>query len=124
MARRRSVRWQRPASHRRNADCTDVNQPAQAPRMHVTVFGLSVTSSWGNGHATFWRAICRALARRGHRVEFFERDQWFYYAHRDLDRLPDHDLHVYPSWQAIAGVARASVRRADAAIVTSFCADA
>jgi len=92
--------------------------------MQLTVFGLSVTSSWGNGHATFWRAICRALARRGHRVEFFERDQWFYYAHRDLDRLPDHDLHVYPSWQAIAGVARASVRRADAAIVTSFCADA
>jgi spore maturation protein CgeB len=92
--------------------------------MHLAVFGLSVTSSWGNGHATFWRAICRSLARRGHHVEFFERDQPFYRAHRDLDALPDHTLHLYADWGAMAGVAESAVRRADAVIVTSYCADA
>jgi spore maturation protein CgeB len=68
--------------------------------------------------------MCRALARRGHRIAFFERDQPFYRAHRDLDELPDHDLHVYGSWAEVTPLARASVRGADAAIVTSYCADA
>jgi len=42
--------------------------------MKLVIFGLSINSSWGNGHATIWRGLCRALARRGHRVVFFERD--------------------------------------------------
>ena len=45
--------------------------------MRLAIFGLSVTSSWGNGHATFWRALCRALARRGSRVAFFDDRAWF-----------------------------------------------
>lgn len=92
--------------------------------MRLAIFGLSVTSSWGNGHATFWRALCRALARRGSRVAFFERDQPFYRAHRDLAELPNHDLHVYNAWSDVRGAARAAVRWADASIVTSYCADA
>jgi len=92
--------------------------------MRLAIFGLSVTSSWGNGHATFWRALCRALARRGHRIAFFERDQPFYRAHRDLYALPDHDLHVYEAWQDVLPTARAAVKNADVAIVTSYCADA
>ncbi|HEY5030577.1 MAG TPA: glycosyltransferase, partial [Candidatus Angelobacter sp.] len=40
--------------------------------MKIIVFGLSITSSWGNGHATTFRALCQALHRRGHRVVFFE----------------------------------------------------
>ncbi|MCC2665817.1 MAG: hypothetical protein K0S35_3739, partial [Geminicoccaceae bacterium] len=26
------------------------------PGLAITVLGLSITSSWGNGHATTWRA--------------------------------------------------------------------
>ena len=42
--------------------------------MKLVIFGLTVSSSWGNGHATLWRGLCNALGRRGHRVVFFERD--------------------------------------------------
>jgi hypothetical protein len=26
--------------------------------MKLVIFGLTVSSSWGNGHATLWRALC------------------------------------------------------------------
>jgi spore maturation protein CgeB len=42
--------------------------------MKLVIFGLTVSSSWGNGHATLWRGLCKALAARGHHVVFFERD--------------------------------------------------
>src|SRR3954447_12234782 len=44
----------------------------------LVIFGLTISSSWGNGHATLWRGLCKALARRGHRVVFFERDVSYY----------------------------------------------
>jgi spore maturation protein CgeB len=50
--------------------------------------GLSITSSWGNGHATTYRALLRALAERGHEVTFLERDLDFYAANRDLPEPP------------------------------------
>ena len=52
--------------------------------MKVVVLGLSVTSSWGNGHATNYRALLRELSRRGHDVLFLERDVPWYAAHRDF----------------------------------------
>ncbi len=52
--------------------------------LEIVVFGLSVTSAWGNGHATTYRALTRALADRGHRVRFYERDVPWYAGHRDL----------------------------------------
>ena len=52
--------------------------------MKLVIFGLTVSSSWGNGHATLWRGLCRSLARRGHRVIFFERDVPYYAMNRDL----------------------------------------
>jgi spore maturation protein CgeB len=57
-------------------------------RLRLVVFGLTVSSSWGNGHATLWRALIAALARDGHHVTFFERDVPYYAAHRDLSALP------------------------------------
>src|SRR5205814_582070 len=51
--------------------------------MRIVVFGLAVSSSWGNGHATIWRGLARALHRRGHHIVFFERDQPYYAEHRD-----------------------------------------
>ncbi|NIQ59555.1 MAG: glycosyltransferase, partial [Gammaproteobacteria bacterium] len=53
--------------------------------MKLVFLGLSITSSWGNGHATTYRGLCRGLSRRGHRVVFYEWDApWYAGAHRDL----------------------------------------
>ena len=41
--------------------------------MKLVIFGLSISSSWGNGHAALWRALCDALIRRGHRIVFLDR---------------------------------------------------
>ncbi|HEX5581980.1 MAG TPA: glycosyltransferase [Gemmatimonadaceae bacterium] len=91
--------------------------------MKLVVFGLTVSSSWGNGHATLWRALCRALARRGHRVVFFERDVSYYAAHRDLTHLPGGALHLYPDWDAARALAEVELADADVGMVTSYCPD-
>jgi spore maturation protein CgeB len=91
--------------------------------MKLVIFGLSVSSSWGNGHATLWRGLIRALARLGHRVVFYERDVPYYAEHRDLPYLPDGDLRLYTDWEDIVGQAAADLRGADIGIVTSYCPD-
>jgi spore maturation protein CgeB len=91
--------------------------------MKLVVFGLTVSSSWGNGHATLWRGLIRALARRGVRVVFFERDVAYYARHRDLWSLAGADLVLYPDWAAVAARAMAEARSADAVMVTSYCPD-
>ena len=91
--------------------------------MKLVIFGLTVSSSWGNGHATLWRGICSALARRGHRVIFFERDVPYYSANRDLTELPGGDLILYSGWDRALALARHHLADADAAMVTSFCPD-
>jgi spore maturation protein CgeB len=92
--------------------------------MKIVIFGLSVSSSWGNGHATLWRGLCRALTRASHEVVFFERDVPYYRRARDLERLEGSELVLYPSWDAVRQRALAELRSADAAIVTSYCPDA
>ena len=91
--------------------------------MKLVVFGLTISSSWGNGHATLWRGLCRALARRGHSVAFFERDVPYYAAARDLFEVPGGELVLYQDWDDIRRKARRMVAEADAAMVTSFCPD-
>jgi spore maturation protein CgeB len=87
----------------------------------LVVFGLSVSSSWGNGHATTYRALLRAFAARGHEVAFYEWDApWYRGAHRDL---PDPDfcrLELYPDWDSVAAAALADACEADATIVGSY----
>ncbi|TAK10204.1 MAG: glycosyltransferase [Candidatus Manganitrophaceae bacterium] len=92
--------------------------------MKLVIFGLTISSSWGNGHATFWRALGRALARRGWRIQFFERDVPYYAAHRDFTGSPGIEVHLYSDWEAIRHQAEASFTEADAAMVTSYCPDA
>ncbi len=92
--------------------------------MKFVIFGLSVSSSWGNGHATLWRGLCAALAKRGHRVVFFERDVPYYAATRDLFTLPEGHLLFYDNWEEAALIARKQLADADVAMVTSYCPDA
>jgi spore maturation protein CgeB len=92
--------------------------------MRLVVFGLAVSSSWGNGHATLWRGLIGALTRQGHEVTFFERDVPWYAETRDLHALPDGaELVLYPDWPTVRAQARAAVARADAVMITSFCPD-
>ncbi|HZZ83491.1 MAG TPA: glycosyltransferase [Anaeromyxobacteraceae bacterium] len=91
--------------------------------MRLVVFGLTISSSWGNGHATLWRGLVRALARRGHRVVFFERDVPYYAAHRDDAGLPEGTLRLYTSWATARRAAERELARADCGLVTSYCPD-
>jgi spore maturation protein CgeB len=92
--------------------------------MKFVIFGLTLSSSWGNGHATLWRGLIRALARQGNECVFFERDVPYYAAHRDLTTLNAAELILYSDWSATLGEARRQVHGADVAVVTSYCPDA
>ena len=91
--------------------------------MRIVIFGLAVSSSWGNGHAALWRGLIRALHTAGHRVTFFERDVPYYAEHRDLVELPGGgELVLYKTWDPER--AQRAADNADVAMVTSYCPDA
>jgi spore maturation protein CgeB len=92
--------------------------------MRLVIFGLAVSSSWGNGHATLWRGLIRALGGRGWSVTFYEHDMPYYSATRDIGELDGGHLVLYPDWEAVYPAAERSIAGADAVIVTSYCPDA
>ena len=92
--------------------------------MKLAIFGLSVSSSWGNGHAVLWRALIRSLGAQGHYTVFFERDVPYYAEHRDLTEIDGGRLVLYRHWRDVAAQARRDLADADAAVVTSYCPDA
>jgi spore maturation protein CgeB len=83
------------------------------------VLGLSLSSSWGNGHATTYRALLKALARRGHDVLFLERNVPWYAEHRDLANPDWCRLAFYDDLEDLQRFI-SHVRDADAVIVGSF----
>jgi spore maturation protein CgeB len=89
--------------------------------MKLVIFGLTISSSWGNGHATVLRGLLRALAARRRQVVFYEQDVPYYAHSRDLTTLPGVDLQLYADWPEIAARARRHLRDADVAMVISFC---
>jgi spore maturation protein CgeB len=91
--------------------------------MRIVLLGLSITSSWGNGHATNYRALVRALSGRGHDVLFLERDVPWYAAHRDLPRPPWGMTRLYGSLDELRGEHEAAVRHADLVVVGSYVPD-
>ncbi|HYG21562.1 MAG TPA: glycosyltransferase [Verrucomicrobiae bacterium] len=91
--------------------------------MKIVIFGLTLSSSWGNGHATLWRGLCRALIQRGHAIEFYERDVPYYASHRDLTELEGGQLVLYPEWDNVRDRAQRALSDADVGMVTSYCAD-
>ena len=90
--------------------------------LNIVILGLSITSSWGNGHATTYRALVKALSKRGHSVTFLERDVPWYRQNRDLAN-PDYcRLSLYQSLPELARHADL-VRDADLVIQGSYVPD-
>jgi spore maturation protein CgeB len=91
--------------------------------MKIVIFGLSITSSWGNGHATTFRALCRALHKGGHRVVFFEKNLEWYASNRDLPAPEFCATHIYEHWEEILPRARRELTCCDVAMVGSYFPD-
>jgi spore maturation protein CgeB len=88
--------------------------------MQIVILGLSITSSWGNGHATTYRALARQLAARGHTVTFLERNVPWYADNRDMPEPPFATTLLYDSMDELRLVHEGSVRTADFVIVGSY----
>jgi spore maturation protein CgeB len=91
--------------------------------MRIVILGLSITSSWGNGHATTFRGLVRELTGRGHEVLFLERDQPWYAENRDLPNPPYGETHLYQSLAELRRRFGDDVRDADCVIVGSYVPD-
>lgn len=89
-------------------------------RLDIVILGLSITSSWGNGHATTFRSLVRALDKRGHRVFFLERDVPWYAGNRDLPSPPYGRTELYSDLEELYDEYAEPVRSADLVIVGSF----
>jgi spore maturation protein CgeB len=86
----------------------------------ITVFGLTISSSWGNGHATPYRAIFRALHRMGHEVHFFEKDVPYYRSRRDFESCDYCRLTLYADWAEARTVALETADESDVVMTASY----
>lgn len=86
----------------------------------ITVFGLTISSSWGNGHATPYRAIFRALHRMGHEVHFFEKDVPYYSSRRDFESCDYCHLNLYSDWDQVRKRALETASESDVIITASY----
>jgi spore maturation protein CgeB len=117
LGERGALRATRPGTPRAVARAT-----AERP-LSIVMLGLSITSSWGNGHATTYRGLVRELAARGHRVTFLERDVPWYARHRDLPRPPYARTELYGSLSELRTSFAHDVRDADLVMVGSYVPD-
>lgn len=92
--------------------------------MKIVIFGLAITSSWGNGHGTTYRSLCKALARRGHQIHFVEKDLEWYRNNRDLPNPEFCTVHHYRSWKECEGHFLRLTRDTDVTIMGSYFPDA
>jgi spore maturation protein CgeB len=90
------------------------------PCLEIVILGLSITSSWGNGHATTYRGLMRELVTLGHRVLFLERDVPWYAAERDLPHPPYGQTMLYTSLDDLKDRFTTAVRQADLVMVGSY----
>jgi spore maturation protein CgeB len=88
--------------------------------MNIVILGLSITSSWGNGHATTYRALVRALALRGHDVLFLERDAEWYAGNRDLPNPPYCRTRLYDTLDQLADRHSSDIQSAHLVVVGSY----
>ncbi len=91
--------------------------------MKIVILGLSITSSWGNGHATTYRGLVRELGSLGHEVLFLERDVPWYRENRDMPRPPGGRTEIYDDLADLQTRFARQVRGADLVIVGSYVPD-
>lgn len=91
--------------------------------MKITILGLSVTSSWGNGHATTYRSLVKGLCKRGHEVVFLERDMPWYASNRDMPSSEFCRIILYSSTAMLKKELAGEILNADAVIVGSYVPD-
>ncbi len=91
--------------------------------LNIAIFGLAITSSWGNGHAVTYRALIKALNERGHRVTFLERDVPWYREHRDLEQADYCRIALYRDLREVPARFGPLVAGADLVIIGSYVPD-
>lgn len=92
-------------------------------RLNCVFLGLSITSAWGNGHATTYRSLLKALAARGHSLTFLERDAPWYASRREFEHAPYCDVAIYGSLEELKSRFAGLVRKADVVVVGSYVPD-
>jgi spore maturation protein CgeB len=97
--------------------------PLPSKKLRIVILGLSITSSWGNGHATTYRGLMRALCRRGHEVLFLERDTPWYRDHRDLSQPPFGTTRLYNGVAELHERWRGPLHDADLVVIGSYVPD-
>jgi spore maturation protein CgeB len=90
----------------------------------IVIYGLTITSSWGNGHATTYRSLAKALANKGHRIHFIEKDVEWYRSNRDMPQPPFCSVQLYDSWRDSAASLLDASADADAIVIGSYFPDA
>jgi len=90
--------------------------------MKISILGLTITSAWGNGHATTYRSLCKALHKRGHSIRFLEKDVPWYSEHRDLPTPAFCEVTLYKQWSEVQGWLEAAAG-SDLIIVGSYFPD-
>lgn len=88
--------------------------------LNITILGLSITSSWGNGHATTFRALVKELEKAQHRVTFLERDVPWYAENRDLPNPEYCRTILYKDLDELKNNYENEVSAADFVIVGSY----
>lgn len=90
--------------------------------MKIVTLGLSISSSWGNGHATTYRSLYKGLVSRGHELYFLERDMPWYAGNRDFSKAEDYELIFYNSLQELEDHEEL-IKDADVVIIGSYVPD-
>lgn len=88
--------------------------------MKFVIIGLSVTSSWGNGHATTYRALLKELKALGHDILFLEKDVPWYSGNRDLPKPDFCRLGLYKTNEELFADYNQEIAEADVMIVGSY----
>ncbi|MFP4089303.1 MAG: glycosyltransferase [Cyclobacteriaceae bacterium] len=92
-------------------------------KFKITFLGLSITSSWGNGHATTFRSLIKGLHQEGHDIHFLERDVPWYANHRDFSEFPYCKIHLYEDLEKLKENHLQLVESSDVVIVGSYVPD-
>jgi spore maturation protein CgeB len=87
---------------------------------NIVILGLTITSSWGNGHATTYRGLMRELVKNGHNVLFLERDMPWYAKNRDVVQSPFGQIELYTSVDDLKNKFKKNIISADFVMLGSY----